>query len=128
MKKYITYLSLLALLTACSDHAAVKRNFLLDSTLKHNNEIVDKSAYYTIMEMKATTEEKPTAKPIANAAESIFNKVEPILKKVAEIRTTIANVKGIYLYDGEYHHESIESRKAKYEKEGFIKFEMTSNR
>jgi len=127
MKKYSIYLAFILLLSSCSDHAAVKRNFLLDSTLKHNNEIVDKSTEARIQSMRATSEEKPTTKPIAAAGRSLAEKIRPVLDEIAKIRSEIANAKGIYLFDGEYYHQSIETRKARYEEEGFTKFVMTSN-
>lgn len=123
----LMYLVLTAMLALNVSAEIINAFFMLDKGIKHTNEIVDKGTEATIKAMKATTDEKPTLKPIAAAAESVPSKIEPLLKKIAELRTAITNEGGFYLYKGEYHHESFETRKSKYEKEGYTNFHETDD-
>lgn len=128
MKKYIVYIAFLTLLVSCNDHAAVERAFLLDSTLKHNNEIVDKGTESTIESICHSASEKRQLKPFADAAQKLPKIIEPLLYEIMETRVTLSNPSGIYLYEGEHYGCSIEARKARYEKEGFNKFEYSKNK
>lgn len=127
--KYISLLlSLLFFFTACSDQSKIERAFLMDQNIKHNNEIIDNSIKGLINKIVNTSKEKPYLKPIADLARSLPELIEGLLETIDESRAAISNPKGVYLYQGELHHRSSPSRKARFQKTGLENFVDTDNK
>lgn len=124
----LMYLVLTAMLALNVSAEIINAFFMLDKGIKHTNEIVDKSTTASIDAMKATADEKTHLKPIASAAEGVPAKIQPLIDKIRELRAAITNEGGFYLYKGEYHGESYETRKGHYEAEGIKNFHETDDK
>jgi gliding motility-associated protein GldM len=120
--------SLSFILIACQDQSKLERAFLLDQSIKDNNELLTSQIYGEIHVIRNRADERPDLKPIAALAEDLPALAKELLDKVDELRAEITNPKGIYLYAGEFRGHSIEHRKRKYEKIGLDNFVETDDK
>ena len=83
------------LLTACQSTADEARALALQEEFRNSSAIVEASVKVAINKLKERVEEKPTLRPMADAAAAAPEKIEPLLDFIQELKKQLISTSGM---------------------------------